>query len=491
MYRLTIALLLLANAVVLPAQLRLHPQNNQYFLYKNKPTVLVGSGEHYGAVMNLDFDYRKYLHTLAKDGLNVTRLFTGPYREAPGAFGIDKNTLGVSAARYSCAWARSTTPGYADGGYKFDLTRWDEGYFSRLKDFLHCADSLDILVEITLFTSFYGDMWQISPFHPQNNINGTPDMPYQRIQTPGNGSYQQYQEDYVRKMTRELNAFDNIYFEIQNEPWSDNGQKTGIWNDYVQPGMLKSAGDHWRCVQEPASQAALDWQRSIAAVIRDEERLLPKKHLIAQNIGNFIVSAPETGLEKIDILTFHYALPQIVAHNAWHGKLAGFNETGFAGSDDATYRRQAWRFMFAGGGLFNHLDYSFSVGLEDGSDTTYQAPGGGSPALRAQLGVLRKCLESLDLPRLRPDATVVRGSSAFYSALSDGKSQWAIYYEAAQPFSLALTLPVGKYEAYWHDAVTGRLLLHESFEAKSGRSTLINQAEGIQEGWVRIQKVAK
>jgi hypothetical protein len=295
----------------------------------------------------------------------------------------------------------------------------------------------------------------------------------------------------VRKIVRELNAFDNIYFEIQNEPWADNGQKTGVWNDYIQPDMLKNAGDHWRCVQEPASQAALDWQRSIAAVIRDEERLLPKKHLISQNIGNFMVSAPETGLEQIDILTFHYALPQIVAHHAWHRKLAGFNETGFAGSDDATYRRQAWRFMFAGGGLFNHLDYSFSVGREDGSDTTYQAPGGGSPALRAQLGVLKKCLESLDLPRLRPDATVVRGSSAFHSALSDGKNQWVIYYEAARPFSLALTLPVGKYEAHWHDAVTGRLLRRESFGTVGGRSTLANPAEGIQEGWVRIQKVVK
>ncbi len=458
--------------------LRLHPQNSHYFLYKNKPTVVVGSGEHYGAVMNLDFDYRKYLTTLSRDGLNTTRVFTGPYREIPGAFGIEKNTLGVNSARYSCAWARSETPGYADGGNKFDLTRWDEAYFTRLKNFMRCADSLDVIVEITLFTAFYGDMWRVSPFHPQNNVNATPDLPYQRVQTPDNDAYQQHQEAYVRKMVRELNGFDNLYFEIQNEPWADNGQKIGVWNDFIQPDMLKNPGEHWRCVQEPANQAALDWQKRIAAVIREAERTLPKKHLISQNIGNFMVAAPEKGLEDVDILTFHYALPQIVAQNDWYQKAIGFNETGFSGSDDATYRRQAWRFMFAGGGLFNHLDYSFSVGKEDGTDVGYKAPGGGSPALRAQLSVLKKTLENLNLPQMRPDAEVVRGSSAFHWALSDGKREWAIYCEAARPFTLALTLPKGSYEAVWYNAVSGTEIRRLRFSPVNGRAIIAGPAEG-------------
>ena len=44
--------------------IRLHPENPHYFLWRDKPTVLIGSGEHYGAVINLDFDYLKYLETL-------------------------------------------------------------------------------------------------------------------------------------------------------------------------------------------------------------------------------------------------------------------------------------------------------------------------------------------------------------------------------------------------------------------------------------------
>ncbi|HXJ74810.1 MAG TPA: hypothetical protein VNM37_18285, partial [Candidatus Dormibacteraeota bacterium] len=45
----------------------LHPDNPHYFLFRGEPTVLISSAEHYGAVLNLDFDYVTYLATLARD----------------------------------------------------------------------------------------------------------------------------------------------------------------------------------------------------------------------------------------------------------------------------------------------------------------------------------------------------------------------------------------------------------------------------------------
>src|SRR5262245_40429924 len=47
--------------------LKLHPANPHYFLFRGKPTVLITSGEHYGAVLNSDFDYKVYLDTLQKE----------------------------------------------------------------------------------------------------------------------------------------------------------------------------------------------------------------------------------------------------------------------------------------------------------------------------------------------------------------------------------------------------------------------------------------
>ncbi len=66
--------------------IRLHTENPHYFYYKDKPTILITSAEHYGAVVNTEFDYVTYLNELESKGLNLTRTFTGSYVEPPKAF---------------------------------------------------------------------------------------------------------------------------------------------------------------------------------------------------------------------------------------------------------------------------------------------------------------------------------------------------------------------------------------------------------------------
>jgi len=52
------------GAAAEPSPISLHPDNGHYFLFRGKPTVLVTSTEHYGAVLNGDFDYVPYLDEL-------------------------------------------------------------------------------------------------------------------------------------------------------------------------------------------------------------------------------------------------------------------------------------------------------------------------------------------------------------------------------------------------------------------------------------------
>lgn len=167
--------LLLAGAV--PAgehpPLALHPDNHRYFLFRGEPAVLVTSGEHYGAVLNRDFDYRRYLDALAADGLNHTRTFSGVYREVAGSLGITDNTLAPKAERYTAPWKRSDTPGALDGENKFDLESWDPAYFERLKDFVAQASQRGIVVEMVLFCPLYKEeMWEVSPMNAPNNVDG-------------------------------------------------------------------------------------------------------------------------------------------------------------------------------------------------------------------------------------------------------------------------------------------------------------------------------
>jgi hypothetical protein len=89
----------------------LHPENPHYFVWRGKPAILITSAEHYGAVLNLDFNYVTYLKELEARKLNNTRVFTGAYVEPAGAFNIASNTLAPPPGRFICPWARSSEPG--------------------------------------------------------------------------------------------------------------------------------------------------------------------------------------------------------------------------------------------------------------------------------------------------------------------------------------------------------------------------------------------
>ena len=44
----------------------LHPENPRYFLYKGRPLALITATEHYGAVINRNFDYVAYLDDIPR-----------------------------------------------------------------------------------------------------------------------------------------------------------------------------------------------------------------------------------------------------------------------------------------------------------------------------------------------------------------------------------------------------------------------------------------
>ena len=446
--------------------IQLHPDNPHYFLYHGQPLALITSAEHYGALINLDFDYQKYLRTLSDEGMNYTRIFVGTYYELAGeSFGIQHNTLAPSANRLITPWVASDSAGQR----QYDLTRWNEPYFERLKKFLTTAADYDIIVEVTLFSSIYRDEhWDISPQNPANNVNLSQPLNRLDAQTLNNGPLLNHQVGLVRKLVNELNNHDNFFFEIQNEPWSD--RPVPVYN-IVNKEELQA--DDWTYKADFADSASLAWQDSLATVIVEAERQLPHQHLIAQNYANFRAALPEVS-DYISIVNFHYAWPDAARWNYHYDKVLGFDESGFAGSGDAVYRRQAWQFMLSGGGLFNHLDYSFYVGHEDGRGT-YEAPGGGSVALRQQLRVLSEFLHSFELDKLYPDLTsVVRSPGLITYALSDPNKAYALFLRATGTDRSTLELRVneGDYQIETLNTITGTYAEPLRVTAKGGILTV-------------------
>ncbi len=454
-----------------PAQpIRPHPKNPHYFLYRGKTVALVGSGEHYGAVINADFDYHRYLDTLAAGGLNYTRLFGGSYREVPAqSFGIQRNTLAPAPGRFVAPWARSETPGYNGGGNKFDLDRWNPEFFPRYRDFLSEAARRGIVVEVTLFSSHYREMqWKMSALNPANNVNGTDAIDWKKLHTLENGNILAHQERYTRKLVREANAFDNVIFEIQNEPWSDRT----VLADVVNPFLQLPARDMYPNSVDVADELSIAWQARVAGWIASEESALANHHPIAQNYCSFRLPVRQL-VPGASVVNFHYAYPEAVLLNYGLGKAISYDETGFLGRDDASYRRQGWNFMLAGGSVFDSLDYSFSVGHEDGSDAALNGPGGGSPALRRQLRILSEFLQELPLEDMAPDTGRVKhAAGVFARILASPGHVYAIYLDGRGPTEMTLELPAGIYAGEWLNVETGVIARGESFRHGGGDKVL-------------------
>jgi hypothetical protein len=434
------------------ATISLHPQNPHYFLFHNRALALIGSGEHYGAVLNGNFDYDKYLATLEADGMNYTRLFGGSYVEVPAkSFGILRNDLAPAAGQFVAPWARSEIAGYAGGGNRFDLGNWNQKYFARLHGFLAEAARRGIVVEITLFSSQYAEaQWAMSPFNRTNNVNQTDAIDWKKVNTLENGNILGHQERYVRKLVQEANSFPNVIFEIANEPWSDRPLLANVVNPYLFTGR-----DQYPNSVELPDDLSMIWQARVAEWITSEESKLPNQHLIAQNCCNFVYPMRQS-MPGVSIINFHYAYPEAAVLNYGLNKALSYDETGFLGREDYKYARQAWNFMLSGGGVFDNLDYSFSVGHEDGNDLEANGPGGGSPQLRRRLRILSEFLRELPLLEMAPDFDTVQHAGGVRThMLSSHTGEYAMYVDGDGPTEITLILPPGEYSGTWVDVITG------------------------------------
>jgi hypothetical protein len=286
-------------------------------------------------------------------------------------------------------------------------------------------------------------MWELSPLNVKNNINNIGDMPRTDVLTMKHPEMVAVQEKLTRKIVEELNGFDNVYFEICNEPYFGG--------------------------------VTLDWQKHIAETIDGAESKLPNRHLISQNIAN--------GSQKIDdpfpevsVFSFHYAHPPVtVAMNYGLNKVIAENETGFRGTDDFLYRSEAWEFILAGGGAYNNLDYSFTVSHPDGSfKYPSNQPGGGSTELRKQLQILHSFMDGIDFIHMKPDSTFIKGGVpgvGAVQALVLADKQYAVYLRGKLQDHLSLELPVGKYRSEWWDTLTGKVE-KRAFDHGGGRLRL-------------------
>jgi hypothetical protein len=473
-----LAFVSMLSAQVLAEPISLDPLNPHYYVFNGQPTVLITSAEHYGAVINLDFDYIAYLDALKANGMNYTREWPGALLEMVGEF-YGGNTMGPRPDRTIVPWQRSKAPGYVYGGNKFDLDKWNPEFFTRLNDFIVKAGERGIVVEICFFNSQYTHRWPLSPLYYQNNTQGVGKCDFKDAQTLKYPDLVQRESDYVSKITREVNGFDNVILEICDEP--------SLYTPHAEAGP---------------------WVGHLLEVVHNTEAQLPKKHLVAQEVEGGIGGPIDySGSPLLSIIVGQYVwgpeqgTAQMggmkgLDYEYGHNKPIEFNETPYypfqyrKGDPIAESRVEAWEFIVGGGASFNHLNGRYTI--ED--------PAGKTPdnaQILAALRNLKSFIYSYDFIKMRPDKTfVVSGipPGTYCRGISQPGEQYALYhhhsvledskeYYVVTPGSYAETLvvdlPGGAYRADWVDPASGSVLDSLTFTHQGGDKALITPEHAI------------
>ena len=443
-----------------------HSENPHYFMYHGEPVLLITSDQHYGAVTNLDFDYTTFLDTLAEYGMNFTRIYPGAYIEKDGEY-MQDNNLGARNGRQILPWVKTSIPGAHEvlGGYKLDLDQWNDKYFLRLKDFISKAQDRNIIVDIAFFNGMYPDRWGYQALYHNNNIQGVGTCLFNEVQTLKDSALVSYHEAYVKKITCEVNEFDNVILDICDEPFQD-----GCPPDLYNP-----------------------WISKMIDAILSVESTLPKKHLIAQTIDSHTRGGPGdfSADPRVNVLENEYTwgianLDKEYVHNKPMVLIETCYYPNYDGDKISASRVEAWEFIVGGGSAFMHLNGLYST-FNPGAAGTEN-----SKILR-QLHVLKDFMHGFDFIRMRQDTSLIAGDvpdSSFVRSISEPGEQYALYIHHSrygcwfwEPMQmgacynvipgnyqekLLLNIPAGNYTAEWIDPATGTVIMTEQLTHKGG-----------------------
>jgi hypothetical protein len=410
----------------------IHPANNRVFLFRGRPRVFVCATEHYGAVLNRPFRFEPYLQEAARCSQTLTRLFL-LFRELQTPRN-PYSTCKPESADYISPFAR-TGPGLAlDGEPKFDLSRWNEEFFERLHRFITMAGERDVAVEIVLLSNTYHEsVWALNPMNPANNVNGMPDFVWPEYMTLKQETVWQWQRRYIKKVVSELNGYDNIVYEVCNEPIG---------------GYTYQGGATTR-------QDVDTWQTRIMELVRSTEGKLGTRHLIAGQQAGFPDPWEQPMTESFTDLGFDIVNNHPLPNTTYRGKsynlgpfiskrlhLQQVRDFCLATSGEAKplsldednvascyadqeawtiHRKRAWMALMCGC-HYDYIDFSIRVGREAGTEES-------RAAIRTWMGFLSRFIHSLDVVSAKPMSGCVKQSPehTLTAALVVPGREYAIY----------------------------------------------------------------
>jgi hypothetical protein len=420
--------------------LRVHPKNPRYFTDGSGKAIYLTGSHTWNNLIDRGpsdpppvFDFDGYLDFLKKHNHNFIRLWG---RHVSWYHDYGNEILHA----VPLAWPRSGPGTALDGKPKFDLTKFNQAYFDRLRTRIIAARDRGIYVSIMLFGGAYECRggWKGNPFNARNNVNGIDGdvdhngegLETQTLQVP---AITRVQESYVRKVIDSVNDLDNVLYEISNE----------------------------------SHDSSKDWQYHLIRFIHDYEDRKPKQH----PVGMTALWTTKGSAEALSASPAEWISPLTDAAGVRNIPPADGTKVSILDSDHwfvsdlrnnpAFGREWVWKSFCRGHNpiLMEHLS-PLSAVLED---LPFAPDDPGYVASRRAMGQTRELAERIDLATMVPRTDL---ASTGY-CLANARSEYLVYLPSGG--NVTLDLAPGEFAVEWQSAVTGEIAKAKTINGGSKR----------------------
>ncbi|MEQ9443455.1 MAG: DUF6298 domain-containing protein [Cyclobacteriaceae bacterium] len=422
-----------------------HSQNPNYFSDPSgNPILLTGSHtwanfQEFGTEDQNKFDWSGYLDMMEEHGHNFMRLWVW---EQSWKVSWTQEDVYIEPLPY-----QRTSQGKAlDGKGKFDLAKFNQAYFDRLRSRIQEASERGIYVSIMLFQGWSmnmmdsenADPYDGHPFNGKNNINNIhfENTKQDADEVPTLHSMMlpeilKLQEAYVNKVIETVNDLDNVLYEIINEGGSIDWQyhminfvKATEKNLPRQHLVGMTTRYHPYLLNKHLNESPADW---ISYTDEPEGRIFPK----TSPLSNYGEDPPENTSGKVSILDTDHIWGIGGTYNwAWKAFCRGHNPVFM----------DPWQ-PLAGKLLRDNL---FGVLVDGGiSKNTRAYPDW--ELFRSNLGHIRELSRKVDLCNMYPQSGL---TSTNYCLANPGK-EYIIYFPEGGKATVDLTHSNTSYQVTW------------------------------------------
>jgi len=392
-------------------------------------------------------DFTAFVNVLVRHRHNFTLLWV---TELPVFRGLP--TTASSPPDFTVApfpWMRTGPGSASDGKPKFDLTKYDQGFFDRLRSRVRELGEAGIYAGVYLFSGewilrfrFAGDGY---PFTGSNNVNGIDDgggMGSVTMTEPN--PITAIQDAYVGKMVETLNDLPNVLWIVSQEA----PKESKWWNAHLI--AVTRACEAGKPLRHPVGFGAMDSTPDSVLLDSDADWIAPGARISPPRSCGAGHPACKVNINDSDHSYWEIwkDSPQVNRNYFWINLTQG-NQAMFMDPYVVHYPREN-----------RNLPPSPVHGIAQGPDARWDQ-------VRATMGLIRDYADRMNLAAMTPRADL---ASTGHALADPANREVLVYSPSGGGFTVDLAGGPGTYAVEWMNPATGSKVAGEEVQGGAART---------------------